>query len=119
MEDLKKATSYPNPGKTKFKPGPIVQATNLSLQTTPEKRQSSGTRFSKGTMQYNYCQTEGATYSDNKESMKKVLDSSDVFNMRNSKIMDQSNEHKKCSNRPSSLQKKRQQRKTWQRKSRS
>jgi hypothetical protein len=56
--------------------------------------------------------------SEQKEGAKMMLDSSDTFNMRNSKIMNSESKHSEYNSRPSSMMhKNKQQRKLWQKKS--
>lgn len=80
---------------------------------TPIKKQSR-MRFTRASLQYNYAECQSAANSDFKEGMKKMLESNDIFNMRNSKVMDSQPEMSGYYTRPSSLQKRRQQRKMWQ-----
>ena len=112
MSDLKLAGSETKPKYTfaasSSKKGIRSQAP--SLQQTPEKKRKR-MRGSRGSIQAHL--TNSMILSEQKDQRKVKLDSEDVFNMRNSRVMDSGVTQSFAGSKPASLQKRRSQRKTW------
>lgn len=117
MSDLKIAASADKPRNAFGQYNKNSNVKILSEQNTPE-RHNKRVRGNRASVQNDlYCNPmSGIIMSEQKEDVKKMLESQDVFNMRNSKIMNSGSKNSAYDSRPSSLQKKRQQRKMWQKK---
>jgi hypothetical protein len=113
MSDLKLASAQEKEKITDGDGKENLETDEAELIQTPIKKQSR-LRFSRASLQYNYAECQSVANTEFKEGMKKMLESNDVFNMKNSKIMDSQPELSGYYTRPSSLQKRRHQRKMWQ-----
>ena len=111
MSDLKLAGSESKP-KYAFATSTkkAIKSQLQSLQQTPEKK-CKRVRGARGSIQSHL--TNSMILSEQKDDKKIKLDSEDVFNMRNSRVMESGLANSFIKEKPASLQKRRSQRKTW------
>lgn len=115
MAELKVAASAEKPSYSFGQYKKSINTANPSLEHTPE-RKSYRTKANRASLQCTEFSNFGIIQSEQKEDMKKMLESHEVFNMRNSKRMDSTNKSSDSFVRPVSLQERRKQRKMWNKK---